>query len=321
MHERLYAVNISGHTWLKHGFRPLGLSCSQTKGSSYVLCFKRITLFFKEIGEPVLVALLPQDSCKCFCNFFHVSMLLLLARRIQKRLFHVTASAPPKKINAHTHLWTWSMMFTCTKTRYFKSPRASKNGYAHIMLPGAALTSLVLTAVWLEQNVCSTCLFVTEKTSLFKFIRSNTRNDTLKASLDTVKLHWNCMILPSGCSALESPEGCTCPLWILKVVAVLLSPLFSLLWLRKEHELMAYWEYFVLSPSPYSAFPKLPLEMCWKAAHSMAKHTTRSCWCPWCLSICTPQIMAFTAQLVRTFLPIFWMGTLAHAVLCLILSW
>lgn len=76
------------------------------------------------------------------------------------------------------------------------------------------------------QKTCSVYLFVTENTSLFKFSRSNARNDALKASLDTVKLHWNCMILPSGCSDLESPEGSISPLWILKVMAV--SPPLSL---------------------------------------------------------------------------------------------
>lgn len=139
---------------------------------------------------------------------------------------------------------------------------------------------------------------VTDKTYLFKFSRSNTRNYVLKASLDTVKVHWNCMILPSGCNTLENLEGSTSPLWILKVMAASVSLslslrlclclCLSLLPLRKEHELMAYWEYCFLSLGPYNAFPTLPLEMRWKAAHSVAKHTTRSCWCPWCLSICRP---------------------------------
>lgn len=90
------------------------------------------------------------------------------------------------------------------------------------------------------QKTCSVYLFVTENTSLFKFSRSNARNDALKASLDTVKLHWNCMILPSGCSDLESPEGSISPLWILKVMAV--SPPLSLsLSLATEKKNMSSW--------------------------------------------------------------------------------
>lgn len=81
--------------------------------------------------------------------------------------------------------------------------------------------------------------------SLFEFRQNNARNDALKTSLDTVKLHWNCVILPSGWSDLENPEGSLSPLWILKVTAVSLPPPFSPL--RKEHELMAYWEYCFLS--------------------------------------------------------------------------
>lgn len=149
----------------------------------------------------------------------------------------------------------------------------------HQLFLSCATTTVVV------KEIRSLYLFVTENTSLFEFSRSNTRNYALKASLDMVKLHWNCMILPSGCSTLESPGGSTSSRWILKVMAVsLLSLSLSL----KEHELMAYWEYCFLSPGPYSTFPLLPLEMHGKAAHSMAKHTTRSCWCPWCLSICRP---------------------------------
>lgn len=59
-------------------------------------------------------------------------------------------------------------------------------------------------------------LFVTENTSLFEFSGSNVRNDALKASLDTFKLQWNCVILPSGGSDLESHRGIISPLWIFK---------------------------------------------------------------------------------------------------------
>lgn len=95
------------------------------------------------------------------------------------------------------------------------------------------------------------------------------------------------------------------------------SPSLTLSSLRKERELMAYWEYCFLSLGFHSTFPMLPLEKHWKAAHSMAKHTARSCWCPWCLSICRPKIMAFIAQLVLTSMPVFWTRTLPpHCALC-----
>lgn len=72
----------------------------------------------------------------------------------------------------------------------------------------------------------SVYVFVTVNSSLFKISGSNIRNYALKASLDTVKLHWNCMILPPGWSDLESPEGSASPVGILKVMEVSL-PLFT----------------------------------------------------------------------------------------------
>lgn len=42
----------------------------------------------------------------------------------------------------------------------------------------------------------------------------------------------------------------------------------------------------------------------------MLKHTTHSCWCPWCLSIFRPQPMTFTAQLGLNSLHVFRARTL-----------
>lgn len=53
----------------------------------------------------------------------------------------------------------------------------------------------------------------------------------------------------------------------------LFPPSLAILRLRKEHKLMDHWEYCFLSVSLDSTFLTLPLEMHWKAAHSMAKHT------------------------------------------------
>lgn len=86
--------------------------------------------------------------------------------------------------------------------------------------------------------------------------------------------------------------------------------------LRKEHEPMAHWDYCFLSLSLNSTFLLLPLEMHWKAAHSMAKHTAMPSMPLVPLNMQAPQIMAFTAHLLLTSLLIFRVGTLLPAVLC-----
>ena len=171
------------------------------------------------------------------------------------------------------------------------------------------------------QKICSLCLFVTENTSLFMFNQSHARNDALKSSLDTVKLQQNCMISSSGGGDLEAPEGSVSPPWILKVITLSLSRLPLI---RHWEKNRSWWPMenivFHLRASVVH-FHCCPWKCVERQPTAWQKHTRRSCWCPWCLSICRPEIMAFTAQLVLTSLPIFWTDTQPPAVLCVILSW
>lgn len=87
---------------------------------------------------------------------------------------------------------------------------------------------------------------------------------------------------------------------------------------RCQEKKRSWWpiENIVFYLSLYSTFPMLSLGMHWKAAHSVAKHTAMLLM-PFCLSICSPEIMAFPAQLVPTSLLIFRTGTLPpHCALC-----
>lgn len=57
------------------------------------------------------------------------------------------------------------------------------------------------TAAW------KSVLFLTENASFFEFSQSDAVKDSLKVSLDMVKLHWNCMISPQGCSEPRALRG------------------------------------------------------------------------------------------------------------------
>lgn len=159
-----------------------------------------------------------------------------------------------------------------------------------------------------------TVLFLTEKASFLEFSQSDCVNDALKVSPDALKLHWNCTILPQA-AAISKPWGehVSCVKFKGHTTLAPSPPLPSLAlpMLRKEQGLMAHWEYCFLSLSLYSTFLMLLLEMHWEAAHSATKKTySNAGWCPWCLSVCRPEIMAFPPLLV------FRTGTLPPSELC-----
>lgn len=85
--------------------------------------------------------------------------------------------------------------------------------------------------------------------------------------------------------------------------------------LRKEHEPMVHWEYCFLSLSLDSTFLMLPLEMHWKAAHSMAKHTAMLLMPLVPLNMQAPD-NGVHCTVATDFLLIFRMGTRLPAVLC-----
>lgn len=122
---------------------------------------------------------------------------------------------------------------------------------------------------------------------------------------------WYC---PRVVAILKAPGGSSLLCEFLKVTAVFIPPLSPQ---RKELELMAYWEYcFPISGLLWRIFSAALGNALKGRPHSMAKHTARSCWCPWCLSICRREIMAFTAQSVPTPSPVFGTRALPPTVLC-----